>query len=224
MKRAKTRPEKKSHFGSRRADVVKFLQRGLSTVSELAAHLHLTDNAVRSHLAALEREGLVTRRGSQPGKRRPHEVFQLTARAHKHLLQASDVTLNALIKTMKQRFSEQQLRQLLRNGGDELAARFATTGRTLHTRAQNAARLLNALGGSARVEKDGNRFCIRSQGCPLNNVVAEHPETCQLMESFLARALKADVREHCDRGKRSRCRFSISQNSVDQLTERRRVA
>ena len=68
----------KSRFGSRRADVVKFLQRGVGTVAELAVHLHLTDNAVRSHLAALEREGLVSRRGSQPGTRRPHELFQLT--------------------------------------------------------------------------------------------------------------------------------------------------
>jgi predicted ArsR family transcriptional regulator len=174
--------------------------------------LHVTRNAVRSHLAALEREGLISRRGLQPGTRRPHEVFQLTARAEKHLAHASDAALNALIEVMKKHFSAKQLCTLLNDSGGELATRFSIPDGTLRARVQNAARLLNALGGSATVEKTGDGFCIRSQGCPLNNVVAEHPETCHLVESFLSRALKTEVHEHCDREKRSRCRFSISKN------------
>lgn len=204
-----SRPRKKSRFGSRRADVVKFLQRGVGTVAELALHLHLTDNAVRSHLAALEREGLVSRRGSQPGTRRPHELYQLTARAQKHLMQASDASLSALIEAMKQRLSRRQLQGLLKSGGAELATRFGAAGKTLRARVQNAVRLLNVLGGSAKADKEDGGFCIRSQGCPLAPVVAEHPETCLLVENFLAHAIDAQVREHCLRGAHSRCRFSV---------------
>lgn len=206
-----SRRRKKPRFGSRRAEVVELLRRGIGTVSELAIRLRLTDNAVRSHLLALEREGLVNRKGSHPGTRRPHELFQLTSRAQKLLVQASDASLSALLEAMKQRLSAKQLRELLESGGAALASRFEKDGakRTLRARVQNAARLLNALGGAAKVEKTEDGFCIRSHGCPLTAVVAEHPETCLLVENFLTRVIGARVREHCLRGAQSRCRFSI---------------
>jgi predicted ArsR family transcriptional regulator len=203
---------KKARFGSRRGEVVALLQRGIRTVSDLALQLRLTDNAVRSHLLALEREGLVTRKGSQPGTRRPHEVYQLTSRAQNLLARASDASLSALLTAMKRRLPAKQLRALLEGGGEALAERFQTDGvdRALRARVQNATRLLNAFGGAARAEKTEEGFVIRSQGCPLAAVVAEHPETCQLMEDFLARVIRAPVREHCLRNGQSRCRFAVS--------------
>ena len=74
---------KRARFGSRRTEVVDLLQRGIQTVWEIALRLGLTRNAVRSHLLALERDGLVHRVGSEPGRRRPHEIYQLTPRAQK---------------------------------------------------------------------------------------------------------------------------------------------
>lgn len=47
-------------FASTRGQVVTLLRRGSRTVDELAGTLGLTDNAVRAHLAGLERDGLVT--------------------------------------------------------------------------------------------------------------------------------------------------------------------
>ncbi|MEO6970351.1 MAG: ArsR family transcriptional regulator, partial [Chthoniobacterales bacterium] len=92
---------KKARFGSRRTEVVDLLQRGVHTVTELATELRLTNNAVRSHLLALESDGLVRRRGSQPGTRRPHELYELTLRAQKYLAQASTATLSAVLTAMK---------------------------------------------------------------------------------------------------------------------------
>lgn len=204
--------QKKARFGSRRAEVVQLLQRGMGTVAELARRTRLTDNAIRSHLLALEREGLVDRKGSQPGRRRPHEFYRLTLRARKLLLHASDASLTALLQAMKQGLSRRQLQALLRAGGTALARRFetGTANKSLLERVRNGARLLNALGGAAQVEKEKNGFCIRSRGCPLNAVVSEHPEACLLVENFLARMLRARVREHCLRGSESRCRFAIT--------------
>ena len=42
------------------------------TVNELAEELRLTDNAVRAHLASLERDRLVVHAGMKPGFRKPH--------------------------------------------------------------------------------------------------------------------------------------------------------
>lgn len=203
---------KKARFGSRRAEVVDLLQRGVSTVTELAERLRLTNNAVRSHLLALERDGLVQRSGSQPGTRRPHEIYQLTARAHKHLAQASSATLSALITALKRHLPMQDLPRLLAAGGKALAFRFGTYNldKPLAARVKNGARVLNSIGGAALVEKQKDGFAIRSQGCPLGAVVAEHPETCHMVEKFLAGIIRAPVRESCLRGLHSQCRFTVS--------------
>jgi predicted ArsR family transcriptional regulator len=46
-------------LSSTRGQVVILLSRAVRTVEELAAALGVTDNAVRSHLSMLERDGLV---------------------------------------------------------------------------------------------------------------------------------------------------------------------
>ena len=212
-KEATTSPRsKKARFGSRRTEVVDLLQRGVHTVAELAAQLRLTNNAVRSHLHALESDGLVRRRGSQRGTRRPHELYELTPRAQKYLAQASTATLSAVLTAMKNLLPSRALPGLLAESGHVLAARFGTdtAGKPLLSRVQSAARVLNSIGGAAQVEIEANdSFCILSQGCPVAGVIGEHPETCDLIEQFLAGLIQAPVRESCLRGPHPRCRFTV---------------
>ena len=213
MKRARATISERTQarFGSRRADLVDLLQRGVGTVSKLSTRLGVTKNAVRAHLLALQRQGLVDRAGSEPGTRRPHEVYQLSPHAQEFLVQGSSASLIALLTAMKRLLPAEDLPELLEAGGEALAARFETGGKkkSLLFRIQNAAQILNALGGSADVEKDGDSFCIKSQGCPLAAVVAEHPETCVMVETFLSRVIRAPVRESCLRGLKSQCQFAI---------------
>ncbi len=61
-----------------RGRIVGLLRRGVETVEELAQKLEVTDNAVRAHLATLERDGLVERRGERRGFRKPHFAYVLT--------------------------------------------------------------------------------------------------------------------------------------------------
>ena len=58
-------------FASTKGQVAALLSRGVATVEELARELGLTDNAVRSHLAALERDGLVAQTGVRRGTGNP---------------------------------------------------------------------------------------------------------------------------------------------------------
>ena len=51
------------------------------TVRDLATRLGLTNNAVRAHLVALQKEGLVRRGGMQTGRLKPHVVYTLTENA-----------------------------------------------------------------------------------------------------------------------------------------------
>ena len=56
-------------FESTRGQVLALLRRGPRTIDEMAAALGLTDNAIRAHVAALERDALVLRRGVRPIRR-----------------------------------------------------------------------------------------------------------------------------------------------------------
>jgi predicted ArsR family transcriptional regulator len=68
---------------STRGRIISLLRQGSCTVSDLAAELGLSDNAVRTHLDRLERDGLAHASGTRPGTRKPKITYQLTAEAER---------------------------------------------------------------------------------------------------------------------------------------------
>jgi len=70
---------RKQLLDSSRGQLVTLLQRGGLTAEDMASKLGVTTNAVREHLAGMERDGVVGRTGRRPGTTRPSRVFELTA-------------------------------------------------------------------------------------------------------------------------------------------------
>jgi predicted ArsR family transcriptional regulator len=202
-------------FGSTRGRVVNLLRGGVSTVEELAARLELTDNAVRAHLATLERDGLVQQSGVRRGARKPHFTYTLTSEAEKLFPKAYDALFNQLIAVLKDRLDEQELEAVLREVGSSVAAAGTSSGQEddLGNRVQAALKVLSAIGGAAEVEQLEDKFVIRSGGCPLAAAVSVHPEVCQLAETLVSEIVKTPVREFCDRTGNPRCRFEIKVES-----------
>src|SRR5438477_12605436 len=62
-------------FKSTRGKILDLLRTRERTANELAAELRLTDNAVRAHLASLERDRLASQSGMKPGVRKPHAPY-----------------------------------------------------------------------------------------------------------------------------------------------------
>jgi predicted ArsR family transcriptional regulator len=81
----------------------------------------------------------------------------------------------------------------------------------LETRAEKALTALEAIGGAAHVEKEGERLFIKGANCPLAAAVVEHPEVCQLAESLLSEIIGATVRERCERDGSPRCTFEVTE-------------
>lgn len=205
MKRTKL---DKRFFGSTRGRIVTLLRGTTKTVNELAEELKLTDNAVRAQLLSLERDGLVIQSGIQPGTRKPHFAYELTEEADNLFPKAYDALVNQLIAALKGRFTPSVLEDVLREVGRSLAGN-QTSGGDLESRVGKALRALEAIGGVARLEREGERLFIRSAGCPLATAVAEHPEVCQLTEALLSEIIGAGVQERCDRDGSPRCGFEI---------------
>jgi predicted ArsR family transcriptional regulator len=64
------------------------------------------------------------------------------------------------------------------------------------------------LGALTDVEENGS-YIIRGAGCPLSALTGKHPAVCTAIETLLAEAVGATVRECCDRTERPRCCFAI---------------
>lgn len=204
----------KRFFESTRGRIVRLLRGTTCTVNELVDELGLTDNAVRAHLLTLERDGLVKQAGMQRGHRKPHFAYELTAEAESLFPKAYDSLLNQLITVLQERLTPRSLREVLREVGRSFAAASGLGKRgSLDSRAQNVLKVLGALGGVARIEKEAGKLLIVSGSCPLAAAVAEHPEVCELTEALVSEIVGAPVRERCDRSGPPRCRFEIEKAS-----------
>ncbi len=196
-----------------RGRVVALLRDGTRTVHELAADLDLSPNAVRSHLVALERDGIArsagVRRGGGAGK--PAAVYELTPQAETRLSRAYPPFLEALLDALADRMPPRELKGLLRDVGRRLAPGAGEAAGDLAARAQVAVNVLNALGGAAEVAPRDGGFVIHSRGCPLAAVVSRRPEVCAAITAMVADITGGQVREGCERGERSRCRFMVAE-------------
>jgi len=199
----------KRFFDSTRGRIVSYLRGSQGTVNELAEHLELTDNAVRAHLATLERDGLIKQAGLRKGSRKPHFAYELTSEGEHLFPKAYDALLNQFIAVLKQRLSPKAFADALHAVGRSLAAEQKGEGRKqkLDRRVQAALRTLESIGGSPRLEQEGKQMNITSRSCPLAAVVSEHPETCQMVETLISELVDVDVKEECDRTDTPKCRF-----------------
>jgi predicted ArsR family transcriptional regulator len=198
-------------FDSTRGQVLGLLRRGIGTVEELSTQLELTDNAVRSHLATLERDGLVERRGLQRGLRKPHFYYVLTKEAEQLFPKAYSTLFNKLLAILKQRIAPEELETILGEVAHSLAAgNTPEENETVESRAERALATLESMGGAPALKNEDGKLFIRSvTSCPFDTSVSQHPEVCRLAETFLSEVTGLKVKEHCQKGDLPKCSFEI---------------
>ena len=198
----------KRFFESTRGRIVTLLRGANRTVNELAAELGLTDNAVRSHLTGLERDGLVAPAGTIKGFRKPHATYRLTDEARHIFPKPYDSILIRLIGVLKQRLKRSPLNAIFHDVGDELAGEDLS-GLTSKQRMAKALESLEEMGGAPRIVDENGQVSIKSESCPFADAVVEHPEVCKIAESMVAKIVGKKVVETCDRTATPKCCFAI---------------
>lgn len=195
-------------LASTRGRVIALLRRSEGTVNELAAALALTDNAVRAHLASLERDGLVEQRGVRRGVGKPAHVYGLSPAAGQLFPKAYDRVLSQLLDLLAERHGLAEVESLLVEAG-----RRAVAGRVwpegVEARLGAALALVREMGGLAEVEARDGVPAIRGHSCPFSELVPSHPEICRLAEAVLSEVVGAPVRELCEKGDHPRCTFEV---------------
>jgi predicted ArsR family transcriptional regulator len=180
-------------------------------VNDLAELLDLTDNAVRAHLATLERDGLVQQSGTRPGFRKPNLTYELTPEAGQFFPKPYGAVLHQLLAVLASRLDAAQLDDALGEVGQRIAAGFGNKVRSaeMGQRVAEATAVLGELGGLAEVQEEDGRLFIRGFDCPLGEAVRGHPGTCRLAESLLSKLLGVPVTERCQHGDPPRCAFQV---------------
>jgi len=199
-------------LASTRGRVLVLLRAESRTVNELADALELTDNAVRSHLTGLERDGLIQQQGVRRGFRKPHILYRLTTEAGYLFPTAYGPLLHHALTVFGERLPPGELRAILREVGRTAAKEHLdhTKDKTSNERIQFALVVLKAIGGDVTVqENEGKRFIV-GNGCALSAVTADHPEACLIAEALLTEIIGIPVNERCHHGEAPRCCFEIS--------------
>ena len=201
---------------STRGKILDLLRPKDQTVNELAAALGLTDNAVRAHLLSLERDGLIHPSGTQPGFRKPHVTYALTADAEQIFPKAYGALLDLILVVISRQLTPRELAAAMRDVGKRVADKhlLEIQGKSRSRRIEIALQILKDLGGAATFEKSDGKHFICGNGCPLAAATTRHPEACLIAESLLSQIIGVPVKEHCVHSPAPSCRFEILRSAV----------
>ncbi|HUQ99003.1 MAG TPA: ArsR family transcriptional regulator [Gemmatimonadaceae bacterium] len=209
-------PPSGGNSAATRARLLRLLREGAWTVEDLATSLELTDNAVRFHLAALERDGTVRKEGTlrKPAVGQPATLYSLTPAAEDAFSRAYAPVLGATLAELRENMSTPQLTGFLKRVGRRLASGIGQSSAPIARRVADASALLNSLGGITVVQKSTDGYQIAGRACPLARAVQSDPCVCAAVTALVAEVVEADVRERCDRTGRPRCCFEITPRRV----------
>ncbi|MNO81242.1 MarR family protein [compost metagenome] len=153
------------------------------SIDDLAEHLGVTRTAVRQHLAALERDGLVERTATRPTGRRPQQLHQLTELGREQFPRQYQLLADLLIGEVAELIGHEQLVRIMRELGRKLAGnleRQAVDEQRIASHMQQAgyeAQLIASTAGETE---------IVAYNCIFHHLASAHPEVCELDLALIA--------------------------------------
>ena len=200
-------------LGESQARLLRLLRRSGRTITSLGEALGLTDNAVRMHIAALHRDGIVEQVGTlRDTGGKPARLYGLTSQGAELFPKAYALVLGKLIEEIVRTQGRDRAIKLLRAVGAQVAA-GTPRGTNLKRRMDAAALVFRDLGADADVEKTADGWRLQGYGCPLSAVTAGHPELCELGKALVEEVVGEPVTECCERGEHPRCGFEIARSA-----------
>jgi len=204
--------------GDRRVDLMRRLrgERAGLTIDELAESLKITRPAVRQHLTALERDGLVVAGALRPTHGRPVRTYHLTDRGQESFPKQYAWFSERLLEAVRHEKGAEGLAQWLRAIATPVAAALEprVAGKPLPAKVDVTVSVMNELGYEADVWPDPahpEALGIVATNCVYHGLASRIPEVCQFDLELLEQLTGAPVRhEEClVKGGRA-CRFRLT--------------
>ncbi len=177
------------------------------SIDDLAQVLSITRTAVRQHLAALERDGLVERGDTRPTGRRPEQLHRLSEQGRELFARQYPLLANLLIGEVAGLLGQDALRALMRELGRKLAA-------DLEHEVVGEPRIvehMNAAGYEAEVFfRSTGEAQIVAHNCVFHDLAKAHPLVCELDLALIGALGGAEVsHEECMLRGGQVCRFAL---------------
>jgi predicted ArsR family transcriptional regulator len=203
-------------LGERQQQLLSLLLRhkaGL-TVDELSAQLRITRNAVRQHLAALERDDLVKRGNTQPSGGRPEQLYLLSDRGAELFPRRYSWFSELLMEAMAAEVGRDAVGARLERMGRDVGRKLRAAGDQSAdpaSRVAAMAKIMQELGYAARVASPEAADTIEASNCVFHHLAAKFPDVCRFDLGLIGSFAGADVdhQECMVRGGRM-CRFKLS--------------
>lgn len=216
----------KTLIGDTQSRLLGLLRRAPRTITSLAEVLGLTDNAVRTHIAALTRDGIVLDAGIERNTGgKPARLYGLTQEGEELFPKAYAAVLTGVIDELVRKDGRAHAIEVLRAVGKRVAA-SAGGPEVAEKSVEAAAAALRGLGGDVDIQRTPEGWRLQGYACPLSAVAAEREEVCALAQALVASITGRAVTECCERAGRPRCAFLVAGETDDgvQVAARRKRA
>jgi predicted ArsR family transcriptional regulator len=189
-------------FRTRRRILLRHLLRNKpgASVDELAHALGVTRTAVRQHLAASMRDGLVARGGDRASGGRPKQLYVLTDAGREEFPRRYSWFAQLLIGAISAEHGVAGLRTRLGRIAASVVAELrhrGPEGRTRRERVRQMATLMDELGYDAHPARDvGGAPVIEADNCVFHELAMKNPTICQFDLALLSGYTHSKVELH----------------------------
>ena len=205
-------------FGLRQQQLLTMLlqnKEGL-TVEDLSKGLGITDNAVRQHLMALERDGMVARGETQSTGGRPEHLYRLTTSGQELFPRHYSWFAELLINSLREEQGTDALRERLEGMGKAVGRQVA--GRIVgvkdkRERIRALSGIMRELGyQSGSIGQEEKWPTIEATNCVFHTLAKCYPEVCYFDLAMMSEVVGCDVvHDECMVRGGYVCRFKFKQ-------------
>lgn len=181
------------------------------TIEELTQQLGVSRNAVRQHLATLERLGWIEKGERRASGGRPEQLYVLSEMGlelfPRQYSWFSELLLKIMHKAMGEAGTASRLAEMGRSVGEDLRRQFRPDAKPAE-RIAGITRKMVELGYDAKSVSD--RPVIEAQNCVFHQLAMKNPDVCRFDLAMLESAAGASV-EHrsCMARGEAKCRFEF---------------
>jgi predicted ArsR family transcriptional regulator len=168
------------------------------TVEDLSQGLCITANAVRQHLMALERDGLVAKGETQSSGGRPEQLYELTSAGNELFPRHYSWFAELLLDSLRNEKGTDALRERLESMGRAVARQVESKV----AGAEDTAERIKALAGIMRelgyesgpVDSPKEKLpAIEATNCVFHSLAQRYPEVCHFDLAMMSKVVGRDV-------------------------------
>ncbi|MGZ9586042.1 helix-turn-helix transcriptional regulator [Paenibacillus marinisediminis] len=182
---------------STRKQVMQLLKtNGELSAKDLTAKLGITGMAVRRHLDALERDGLIEFRTIRQPMGRPTALYRLTELAESHFPKNYHTVALDLLGELEGEAGEGMVNRLFDLRKETLQHKYAEAleNKGLHEKVQTLAEIQNENGYMVELQQESDdTFLLKEHNCPIAQIANHYNHACQCELNLFESLLNANV-------------------------------